>query len=77
MTIFDTIRYPVIKTSFGYSISPPEEINLYWQRKYPGHFIAQEERMIVLKRLILEYNTDECEITNPRIFKSRNKDLYK
>lgn len=78
MTIFDTLKYPIRKVPGGLNISSlPSNIVTYWQEQYNWQNIASKDCINHLKRLLLEYDTDKCEITNPCMFKSHNTDLYK
>jgi hypothetical protein len=74
MTIFDSIKYPVSDNMMSLNEIPglPDEIKDYWVKSsHRGGHAA-------LRKLIAEYNTDECEITNPRPNTSilYHKDIY-
>jgi len=74
MTIFDSIKYPIGDNDGLYEIKMkvPSEIWDYWYYNYPLNNTGRQH----LRRIISKYDTDECEIHSPRIFKSINKALY-
>jgi hypothetical protein len=75
MTIFDSLKYPIYETDEIYDIKMriPAEIYSYWYYNYYQQGNLNRKH---IQRIIAKYNTDECEIHHPRIFKSVNKDLY-
>ena len=75
MTIFDIIRYPIVKDCFPESELKhiPKDIYHYWYNTYYVTSMSYTTCMNKLTEIILKYDTDECEITREYIDKYRTK----
>jgi hypothetical protein len=69
MTIFDSIKYP-IKDMYDHDgfDKLPADISTYWIMLYSGdeHKKSHSKMIAHLRKLIAEYQTEECEITKAK-----------
>ena len=70
MTIFDTIKYPLgAVPTYEQVMDLPEAIFEHWYTAYytrPNRKRSWDVSTQQLHRLLLEYNTQDCEITNKK-----------